>query len=60
MVDFPEQKDKLPLITGERLLLIEVVAEVLAEHPFAFVTVTVKVAAVFTLIVCEVAPVDHK
>ena len=54
------QIDKLPVITGVRLVLIVVVAVVDPEHPFAFVTVTVKMLAVLTKSVCVVAPVDHK
>ena len=38
---------------------IVVVADALAEQPFEFVTVTVKVPAVLTDIVCVVAPVDQ-
>ena len=39
--------------------LTVVVAEALPEHPFASVTVTVKVAALFSEIHCVVAPVFH-
>jgi hypothetical protein len=37
-----------------------VVAEDVAEHPAAFVTVTDLAPAVFTLMDAVVAPVDHK
>ena len=37
-----------------------VVADALPLQPFALVTVTVNVPAVFTLIICVFAPVDHR
>ena len=60
VVDPPVQNDKLPVIVGVGLAFIVVVAVVLPEQLFAFVTVTVKVPAVLTKSVCVVAPVDHK
>ena len=48
-----------PVITGLGNESKDVVAEVLALHPLAPVTVTVKVDAVLTEMVCVVAPVDH-
>jgi hypothetical protein len=48
----PGEAGKLPVFV--------VVALAEPEHPFAFMTVTVNVPTVFTLIVCVVAPVLHK
>ena len=42
---------------GKGLITLE--TEVLPVHPFAFVTVTLKLPAVDTEIVCVVAPVDQ-
>jgi hypothetical protein len=56
-VELPEQNESVPLMDGVGLALTVVVADVEPEHPFASVTVTVKVFAVFTVIHCVVAPV---
>ena len=58
-VELPEQNASVPVIDGAGLELTVVVADVLPEHPFAFVTVTVNVFAVLTTIHCVVAPVLH-
>ena len=47
-------------IVGVRALPMVVTIELLPLHPFALVTVTEKVFAVFTVIVWVVAPFDHK
>ena len=59
MVELPEQNDVVPVMVGVGFEFTVVVAEVLPVHPFPFVTVTVNVEAVFTEIVCVVAPVDQ-
>ena len=55
----PLQIVDAPVITGFGNANKTVVADVLALQPLASVTVTVNVAAVFTVIVCINAPVDH-
>ena len=59
VVEPPGQIVVLPEMTGVGLVLIVVVLDAVPVHPAALVTVTVKVAAVFTEIVCVVAPVDQ-
>jgi hypothetical protein len=50
----------VPVTEGVGFEFAVVVADAEAVQPFAAVTVTVHVPAVFTLIVCVVAPVDHE
>ena len=59
MVELPSQKANVPLMLGVGFAFTVVVADALAEHPSLFVTVTVKVPAVLTNIVCVVAPLDQ-
>ena len=59
MVESPGQKFKLPMIKGDGGVRKEVVTLVLRVQLLLLVTVTVKVAAVLTLIVWMVAPVDQ-
>ena len=59
IVELPEQKEVVPLIEVDGFELTVVVAEAVPVHPLAFVTVTVKVPAVLTVIFCVVAPIDQ-
>ena len=58
-MELPEQKDNVPLTDGVGFAFTVVVADAEPVHPFALVTVTVNVPAVFADIVCVVAPVDQ-
>ena len=58
-VELPEQNESVPLMDGVGLALTVVVFESLPVQPLPSVTVTVTVVAVFTLIVCVVAPIDQ-
>jgi hypothetical protein len=49
VLELPAQKELLPLIDGVGAEYTVVVVEVEPVHPFAFVTVTVNVAAKLTL-----------
>ena len=55
----PGQMVVVPLNAPVGRALTVVVFESLPEHPFPSVTVTVKVFAELTVIVCVVAPVDQ-
>ena len=57
VVELPEQNVRFPVMDGVGFVLTTDVAEVEPVQPFPSVTVTVKVPAVFTVIVCVVAPV---
>ena len=59
VVELPEQNEVPPLIDVVGFERTVVVAEAVPIHPLLLVTVTVKVAALLTEIVCVVAPVDH-
>ena len=59
-MDEPEQTEPVPVIVEEGSELVVVVAEALPEQPFASVTVTVHVPAVFIVTHCVVAPVLHE
>ena len=60
VVELPEQKERLPVIDGVGLGLMIVVTVAESLQPFAFVTVTLKVPAVVTDMVCVVADVDQR
>jgi hypothetical protein len=62
VVDEPVQNESVPLITGVAggdAMLVVTEADV-AEQPAAFFTVTEKVPAVVTEMLCVVAPFDHR
>ena len=55
----PAQKLVLPVMDGVGFAFTVVVLESFPVQPLPSVTVTVTVVAVFTLMVCVVAPVDQ-
>ena len=58
-MELPAQNDKAPVIVGVGNGLIVVVAETVPEQPLVFVTVTLNVPAVLTVMLWVVAPVDQ-
>ena len=58
-MEAPAQIVSLPLMVHDGMGFTVVVTVADPVHPLALVTVTVKVAAVLTGIVCVVAPVDQ-
>jgi len=59
-VEFEQKEEPLKTGTEGRELTVTTVAALVAEHPFAFVTVTVYDPEVLTVIEDAVAPLLHK